>query len=113
MTVRKIQYSGRVFKRSLGLDGVKGANLGDSVFTVFLVNIFDHFTTPAVVEVNIDIGHSLAVGIEETFEDQAVLDWVKSGNAKSVGNNRSSGRTAAWPHLDATVFGPVDEIRHH
>ena len=102
-----------VLHGGLGLDGAEGGDLGDLVLAVLLGDVADHVGAAAVVEVDVDVGHRDAVGVEEPLEQQVVRDRVEVGDAERVGDQRAGRRAAAGAHRDAVVLGPVDEVRDH
>ncbi|MBB4941476.1 hypothetical protein FHR32_005853 [Streptosporangium album] len=69
--------------------------------------------TPALVEVDVDVGHGDAVGVEEPLEDQAVRQRVEVGDAQRVRRQRAGRRTTAGSHPDAVVLRPHDEAGDH
>ena len=97
----------------LGLDGAVGDDLGDPVGAVLLGDVPDRLATPALVEVDVDVGHGDALGVEEPLEEQAVLEGVELGDARGVGDDRAGGRAAAGTDVDAVGLGPVDDVGGH
>lgn len=98
--VRVTEHAGGVLDGVLGLDGAVGADHADLVGAVLLGDVPDDLTAPALVEVDVDIGHGDALGVEEPLEDQAVLDRVEVGDAHGVGDDRA----AAEPRLGPTAM---------
>ena len=94
----------------LGLDGAVGDDVGDPVVAVLVGDVADDLAAPALVEVDVEVGHRDAVGVEEALEDQAVLERVEVGDPHGVGDHRARTRAAAGADADAVVLGPVDEV---
>ena len=90
----------------------KGTNVGDATSAVFFGTILNHFVTTSILDVGINIGHGDAVGIEETLKEKAVFEWIKLGDAESVGKDGASSRTTPRPIDDTLRFAPVNEILH-
>ena len=44
----------------------------------FWRDVLDHFAAPAHAEIDIDIGHGHALGIQEALKDQVVLQRITS-----------------------------------
>ncbi|MDF9803148.1 hypothetical protein M2436_001695 [Streptomyces sp. HB372] len=108
--VRVAEDAGGVLDGVLGLDLAVGADHGDLVGAVLLSHVPDHLDAPALVEVDVDVGHGDALGVEEPLEDQPVLDRVEVGDAHRVRDDRPGGGTTAGAHRDAVVLGPHDEV---
>ena len=52
----------------------EGDDLGDVVGAVLARDVRDHLVATAVLEVDVDVGHRHAVGVEEALEGQRVAD---------------------------------------
>ena len=85
---RVAEHPGGVLDRLLGLDRAVGDDLRDPVLAVLLGGVADHVAAPALVEVQVDVGHRDALGVEEPLEQQPVLDRVELGDAQRVGDHR-------------------------
>jgi hypothetical protein len=95
---------GGVLDRLLGLDGAVGDDLGDPVLAVLLGDVADDLAAPALVEVDVEVGHRGALGVEEALEEQAVRDRVEVGDPHGVGAHRPGARAAA--RTDPDAVGP-------
>ncbi len=102
--VRVAQHPAGVLDRRLGLDGAEGEDLADPVVAVLLGDVPDHVAPAAFVEVQVDVRHGDALGVQEPLEDQRVLDRVQVGDAQHVGHHRAGGRAAARAKPD--LAGP-------
>ena len=65
-----------------------------------------------VVEVSVDIGHRFAVRIQESFEQQLVLNRINVGDANAIGHCTAGCRPAARSDKYSNVFAVVDKIGH-
>jgi hypothetical protein len=110
--VREPEHARRVLDRLLTLDRAVRDDLRDPVLPVFPLHVTDHVTAPALVEVDVDVGHRDAFGVEEALEHQVVAERVELGDAERVGHDRPGRATASGAHSDPLVLGPVDEIGH-
>ena len=75
----------------LGGHSAEGYHVGDMVGPVVLLDVLDDPIAAFVVEVHVDIRHRDALGVEETLEQEVVLDGVQVCDAQTVGNARSGG----------------------
>ena len=104
---------GRVLQGLLGLDGAVGHALGDLVGPVLLAHILQDLGPAFGVEIHIDIRQGHTLGVEETLEDQSVLQGVQLGDAHGVGHHGTCCGTTARTHHDAMLLGPVDVVGDH
>ena len=104
------EHPGGVLHRLLGLDGAVGDDLGDPLLAVGLGGVADHVAAPALVEVEVDVGHRDALGVEEPLEQQLVLDRVELGDAHRVGDQRAGGRPTARADPDAVALGVLHQV---
>src|SRR5208283_1296593 len=84
--VRNIHGAADVLDGGLGGHGAEGDDLRDVVAAIFLCDVVDHFAAAIHAEIDIDVRHGDALGIQEAFEEQLVLERIDVGNAESVGN---------------------------
>src|SRR5215203_286587 len=61
-------------------------------------------------EVDVDVRHRLAAGVEEPLEEEVVLDRVDVGDLERVGGERACGRAAAGADADPVHLREVDEV---
>ena len=86
-------------------------DLADRVAPVELRDVVDDLAAPVDAEVNINIRHRDAVGVQETLEEEVILDGVNVGNLKAVGDQAPGSRAAARPDGNLAVFGELDEVQ--
>ena len=67
----------------------------------FCFDVLDHLAAPMVVEVDVDVRHRHALGIQEALEDEPVPQRVDVGDPERVGDERPGRRAAARPDADA------------
>ena len=104
------EHPAGVLDGRLGLDRAVGDDLRDPVRAPLLGHVPDHVGAPALVEVDVDVGHGHALGVEEALEDQAVDQRVEVGDAHGVGDDGAGRGAAAGAHGDAVVLRPHDEV---
>ena len=111
--VRIAEHPGRVLDRGLRLDRAEGRDLRDLVLAPLLGDVADDLAAPALVEVDVDVGHRDALGVEEPLEDQAVRQRVQVGDAQRVRDQRAGRRATARADRDALALRPLDEVGDH
>src|SRR5207237_9708151 len=65
---------------------------------------------PALAEIDVEVGHRYALGIQEALEQEVVAQGVQVGDAERVGDERPGTRAASRADRYAVRFRPVDEI---
>ena len=85
-------------------------DLRDRLLAVLLGHIANHALAAAHREVDVDIRHRHALGVQEPLEQQAVAQRVDVGDLQRVGDQRASRRTAARADRDPGVLGVLDEV---
>ena len=108
---REAEHAAGVLERLLGLDRAVGDDLGDALVAVLLRDVLDDLAAAPVVEVDVEVGHRDAVGVEEPLEQQPVLEGIEVGDAHRVRGHRAGAGAAAGADADAVLLGPVDEVR--
>ncbi len=71
--IADIQHAADVFDRGARGQRAERDDLRHLLPPVFLGDVLNHFAAPAGAEIDIDIGHADAFGIQEALEEQAVL----------------------------------------
>ena len=73
-------------------------DLGNVVGAVLAGDVGDDLVAPAVLEVDVDVGHRHPVRIEEALERELVGDRVDGGDAEGVGHDASGAlpRQVVW-----------------
>src|SRR5688572_29714602 len=80
------------------------------VLAVLAPDVGDDLIAPAVLEVDVDVWHGHAVGVEEALERELVQDRVDRRDAERVRDDAARGAAAAG-RLDALAPGERDEVR--
>ena len=111
--VRLVHHAGGVLERLLRLNGAEGDNLRDLVLAVLIGHVVDDLAAATIVEVHIEVGHGDTVGVEESLENQVVVERVQLGNAHRVRYHRACTGATARTHADAVALCPVDEVGDH
>ena len=93
-----------------GGHGPEGDDLGHMVRAVLAVDVVDDLLPPLVAEIDVEVGHTDPLGVQEPFKDQVVADGVDVGDADAVGRDAARARAAPRPHRDVLAFGKVDIV---
>ena len=76
-------------------------------------DVLDHLAAAVHAEVDVDVGHRDALGIEEALEEKVVVERIDVGDAHRVRDQRSRAGAAARTDRDAVVFRVLDEVPDH
>ena len=110
LAVRHLQHAADVAQHGARLQRTEGDDLPDLVAAVFLLDVADDLFAPVLAEVDVEVGHRHAVGIEEALEQQREAQRVDVGDGGGIGDQRSGARTAARPDRNALRLRPFDEV---
>jgi hypothetical protein len=93
-----------------GLQLAEGDDGGDPVVAVLVAHVADHAVALVLAEVDVEVGHRHALGIEEALEQQAPAQRIEIGDLERPRDQRARSRTAARPDRHAVVLRPLDEV---
>ena len=105
-------HLGRVLNGLFGLHRAEGNHLRHLVLAPALGRIGNHFAATAVVEVDIDIGCGRALRVQESLEEEIVLQRIDISNGQRVGDQRTGRRATARPHTNAHGARVLNELGH-
>ena len=110
LAVGHLQDAADVADGGLGEKRAEGDDLGDAVAAVLLLDVGDHLLAAVHAEVDVEVRHRDAVGVEEALEEEAVAEGVEVGDGEGVGDEGARARAAAGADGDGVVLGPLDEV---
>ena len=108
--VGHVERAAYVFDGGFGGHGVEGDDLGDLVAAVLAGDVVDDLAAAVHAEVDVDIGHGDALGVEEALEEEFVLERVDVGDLHDVGDERAGGGATAWAYGDVVLAGVADKV---
>ena len=108
--VVEAEHAGGVAGRRARRHLAEGDDLGDRFAAVFLADVADHPLAAADREVDVDVRHRFAAGVEEALEDQVVGERVEVGDLEHVGDDRAGRRAAPGADGDPVLLRVVDEV---
>ncbi len=110
LAVAHLQHPPGVLEHRASLQPPEGDDLGDAVASVFGLDVADDFVAMRFAEIDVEVGHRHALGVEEALEQQAQRDRIEIGDGQRPGDDRASARAAARPDRDVVGLGPFDEV---
>ena len=110
LRIGHLQDAADVADHGAGLQLSEGDDLGDPVQAVALLDVVQDLVPIVLAEVDVEVRHRHAVGIEETLEQQAPAQRVEVGDGQGPGDHRSGARAAPRADRYALLLGPLDEL---
>ena len=85
-------------------------DLGHAVGAVLVGHVADHALAAADGEVDVDVRHRHALGVEEALEQQVVAQRIDVGDLQAVGDEAAGGAAAARADGDPVVLRVLHEV---
>ena len=109
---RVAQGFGHVPDGGAGAVGDDVRDLGGVTAAVLGVDVLDGFFAAVGLDVDVDVGRTVAFGGEEPFEQQAPFDGVGVGDAEGVADRGVRGGAAALGE-DVALAAELHDVPHH
>ena len=110
LAVRHFQHAADIANDAPRQKRTEGDDLRDLLLAVALLHVIDDALAPVDAEIDVEIGHRHAFGIQEALEQQAEPQRIEIGDRERIGDKRARTRTAARPDRNIVVLRPFDEI---
>ena len=107
---RLLHHPADVAEQAAGLEAVEGRDLPDPLDAVVLGHVADHLLAPIHAEVDVEVGHRHALGVQEALEQEVVLERIDVGDPHAVGDQAAGTRAAPGPDRDPDLLGVGDEV---
>ena len=105
-----VQGPSHVLYDRLRLEGAEGEDLSRAIGAVLPRHVVDHLAAALIAEIDVEVRHRDPLGVEESLEEEVVLERVDVGDAQGVGHDAARARAAARPDGYAVALRPVDEV---
>ena len=92
------QHAARIAHHSLRGHGAVGDDLRDTLATILLRYVFNNPVAAFHAEVDVEVRHRHAFGVQEALEQQVMLQGVEVRDAEYIGHQRTGTRTTPRPH---------------
>ena len=110
LPVGHLQHAADVAQHAARLQCAEGDDLRHLVAAVALLHVMDHLVAAVLAEVDVEVGHRHALGIEEALEQQPEADRIEIGDGERVGDERAGAGAAAGADRNAVRLRPLNEI---
>ncbi|MET3868693.1 hypothetical protein ABIC20_006002 [Methylobacterium radiotolerans] len=111
LPVRHLEDAADIAQHAAGEQRTEGDDLPDLPLAVALLHVLDHPLAALDAEIDVEIRHRDALGVEEALEQQAEAQRVEVGDQQRPRHQRAGAGAAARAHRDVVVLGPLDEVR--
>src|SRR6185503_11748107 len=110
LRVRHLQRPAHVFNRRLRGEGSERDDLADGVATVEPRDMVDDVASTADAEVDVDVRHRDAAGVEKALEQEVVLERIDVRDLETVGNERTRRRATTGTDWNRVLPGVANEV---
>ncbi len=107
---RHLQHPADVAHDAAGEERAEGDDLRHPVGAVAVAHIGDHLVAPVLAEVDVEVRHRHALGVEETLEQEAEAHRVEVGDGERPGDERAGAGPASRPDRNVLRLRPFDEV---
>ena len=110
LAVGHLQHPAHIADDGARLELAEGDDLGDAVAPVFALDVTDDLVAALLAEIDVEVRHRHAVGVQEALEQQPEAQRVEIGDLERPGHCGAGARTPPRPHRNALPLRPLDEI---
>ena len=110
LAIGHLQHAADVAQHAARLQRAEGDDLRDLVAAVLFLHVADHLVAAVLAEIDVEVRHRDAFGIEEALEQEAEADRIEIGDGERIGDERAGAGAAARPDRNALRLRPLDEI---
>ena len=112
LAIGKSEYAADVAQDGAGLQLSEGDDLRHAVVAVFILDVANDLVATVLTEVDVEVRHGDAFGIQEPFEQQIEAQRIEIGDRQRPSCDAAGAGAAARPHWNALPLRPFDEVGH-
>ena len=112
LAVGHLQHAADIAQHAARLQRAEGDDLRHLIAAVALLHVCDHLVAAVLAEVDVEVRHRHALGIEEALEQQTEADGIEVGDGERIGDQGACAGTAAGPDRNVLRLRPLDEVGH-
>ena len=110
LAIGHLQHAADVAQHRARLELAEGDDVGDAVGAVALAHIGDHLVAAVLAEIDVEVRHRHALGVEEALEQEPEAHGVEIGDGQRPGDERARAGAAPRPDRDPPRLRPLDEV---
>ena len=107
---RHLEHAADVAQHAAGEERAEGDDLRHAVGAVAVAHVGDHLVAPLLAEVDVEVRHGHALGVQEALEQEREPHRVEVGDGQRPGDQRARARAAARADRNAVGLRPFDEV---
>ena len=104
---RHLQHAADVAQHAARQERAEGDDLRDLLGAVPVAHVADHLVAPVLAEVDVEVRHRDAFGIEEALEEQPETQWIEIGDGERIGDERAGAGAAAGADRECRGPSPI------
>ena len=108
--IRHIERAPGVLEHGFCRHRAERDDLRDAFLSVGLTDVVNHLAAPTHAEINVNIGHRNALGVQESLEQQIVLQRVHVRDLQRVAHQAARSRASPRPHGNLLRARVTNEI---
>ena len=108
--VRVPEHTSGIAYRGPCLDLTERDDLSDAVTAIHVSRVTDHVVSVAGIKVHVDVRHRYSGRVQETLEQQVVLNRIEIGDPECVGHRTPGCRPTTRSDPDVIVASERDEV---
>ena len=110
LAVGHLQDAADVAQHAARLQRAEGDDLRHLVAAVALLHVADHLVAAVLAEVDVEVRHRYALGVEKTLEQQPEANRIEIGDGQRIGHQRSGAGAAAGADRNPLRLRPLYEV---
>ena len=110
LAIGHLQHAADVAQHRARLELAEGDDVGDAVGAVALAHIGDHLVAAVLAEIDVEVRHRHALGVEEALEQEPEAHGVEIGDGQRPGDERARAGAAPRSDRDPLRLRPLDEV---
>ena len=104
------EHATAVAHHRLGVHAAEGDDLADLIVTIGIGHVIDHPVAIGHAEVDVEIRHRHALGVQETLEQQFIAQRIQIGDVQRPGHHRAGAGAAPGTDRDVVVLRPQHKV---
>ena len=107
LPVRHLQHAADVAQHRARLQLAVRDDLRHAVVPVLVLHVADHLVAAVLAEVDVEVGHRHALGVQEALKQQPEAQRIEVGDGERPGDDRAGARAAARDRRGSLAPSPT------
>ena len=110
LAIAHLEHAPGILEHRARLQPPESDDLRNPVAAIFGLDVGDHLVAVGFAEIDVEVGHRDAFGIEEALEQQVQFDRVEVGDLERPGDDAPRARPAPRADRNVVRLGPLNEV---